>query len=183
MVCPAHLVQKWQADFDRFFGGGLKEVTLETAREGVLSISDHSTWVVSMHRAATTYEVLEAIHPDNAGWDAVIIDEAHRMTPTAETFHNVGIVLSQAEHALFLTATPHRGKEWLFQDLLHLVDPEVFPKGEKPARGRQPRRGARRKTESRVGSFPATYERVPGGLRPSAENCSNLGRQAMSRCF
>src|SRR5664280_1281102 len=26
-----------------------------------------------------------------------------------------------------MTATPHRGKEWLFRALLHLVDPEVYP--------------------------------------------------------
>ena len=26
-----------------------------------------------------------------------------------------------------MTATPHRGKEWLFRHLLHLVDPEVYP--------------------------------------------------------
>ena len=145
VVCPAHLVQKWQADFDRFFGGGLQEITLETVRQGVLSVSDHTTWVVSMHRAAKNPAVLEGIHPDQAGWDAVIVDEAHRMTPTAETFHNVGIALSKAPHALFLTATPHRGKEWLFQDLLNLVDPDVFPPGEPPPRGRQPRKGTRRK--------------------------------------
>ncbi len=29
--------------------------------------------------------------------------------------------------ALLMTATPHRGKEWLFRALLHLVDPDVFP--------------------------------------------------------
>ena len=127
VVCPAHLVHKWIADFDRFFGGGLEEVTLEVVRQGLLSLSPHPTWVVSMHRAAVNPAVLEGIRPDQAGWDAVIIDEAHRMTPTAETFHNVGKALSGVEHALYLTATPHRGKEWLFQDLLHLVDPEMFP--------------------------------------------------------
>ncbi|MDE0120546.1 MAG: helicase-related protein [bacterium] len=145
VVCPAHLVQKWQADFDRFFGGGLEEVTLEAVQKGFLSLSDITTWVVSMHRAAINPTVLEGVRPDNGGWDAVIFDEAHRMTPTAETFHNVGTVLSKVPQALFLTATPHRGKEWLFQDLLHLVDPELFPKGEPPARGRPSRRGARRK--------------------------------------
>ncbi len=145
VVCPAHLVQKWQADFDRFFGGGLHAITLDTIRQRALSVPGNTTWVVSMHRAAINPAVLEAIHPDEAGWDAVIVDEAHRMTPTAETFHNVGKVVSKAPHALFLTATPHRGKEWLFQDLLSLVDPEVFPPGEPPPRGRQPRKGTRRK--------------------------------------
>ena len=145
VVCPAHLVHKWIADFDRFFGGGLQEVTLETVRQGMLSLSTHPTWVVSMHRAAVNPAVLEGIRPDKGGWDAVIFDEAHRMTPTAKTFHNVGKALSGVEHALFLTATPHRGKEWLFQDLLHLVDPEVFPPGEPGPVGRPGRRGARRK--------------------------------------
>ena len=147
VVCPAHLVQKWQADFDRFFGGGLQEITLDTVRQGLLSVSNHTTWVVSMHRAALNPTVLEAIRPDNFDLDAVIFDEAHRMTPTAETFHNVGLTLSGVEHALFLTATPHRGKEWLFQDLLHLVDPEVFPAGEPRPPGRQPRKGGHRRLE------------------------------------
>lgn len=31
VVCPAHLVTKWQADFQRFFGGGLKRITNATA--------------------------------------------------------------------------------------------------------------------------------------------------------
>ncbi|MEU1600942.1 hypothetical protein ABZ468_51640 [Streptomyces sp. NPDC005708] len=26
-----------------------------------------------------------------------------------------------------MTATPHRGKEWLFRHLLHLVDPAIYP--------------------------------------------------------
>ena len=50
------------------------------------------------------------------------------MTPTAETFHRVGRELSaDVPHALFLTATPHRGDERYFRELLHLVDPTIFP--------------------------------------------------------
>ena len=53
--------------------------------------------------------VLEAVHPDVASWDLVIFDEAHRLTPTAETFHRVGRVLAKnVPRALLLTATPHR---------------------------------------------------------------------------
>ena len=28
---------------------------------------------------------------------------------------------------VLMTATPHRGNEWLFRALMHLVDPKVFP--------------------------------------------------------
>ena len=37
VVCPAHLVSKWQLDFERFLGGGLRRITAATAREGALS--------------------------------------------------------------------------------------------------------------------------------------------------
>ena len=32
IVVPAHLATKWQADFERFFGGGLKRITSDTVR-------------------------------------------------------------------------------------------------------------------------------------------------------
>ena len=136
VVCPAHLVIKWKADFERFFGGGLREVTAETIRQRALSVPGEHLRVVSLNLAAVNPAVREALHPDSAGWDAIIFDEAHRMTPTAETFHRVGKELSaKVPHALFLTATPHRGDEWYFRELLHLVDPDVFPTSREPDSG------------------------------------------------
>ena len=39
VVCPAHLVIKWQADFERFFGGGLREVeSADGPRKGPLRL-------------------------------------------------------------------------------------------------------------------------------------------------
>jgi hypothetical protein len=85
-------------------------------------------WVVSLELAAVNPAVQEAIRPDRAGWDIVVFDEAHRLTPTAETFHQVGRLLTKnAPRALLMTATPHRGSEWLFRHLLHLVDSDVYP--------------------------------------------------------
>ena len=140
VVCPAHLVHKWQADFERFFGGGLRVVTSETVQQRALSGSTDDTWVVSLNLAAVNPAVREALHPSRAGWDAIIFDEAHRMTPTAETFYRVGKELAaDVPHALFLTATPHRGDEWLFRELMHLVDQDVFPTLPKPGAGRRGR--------------------------------------------
>ncbi len=51
VVCPAHLVQKWRADFDRFFGGGLQEVTLDAVRRGLLSVSNYTTWATIHSRS------------------------------------------------------------------------------------------------------------------------------------
>jgi superfamily II DNA or RNA helicase len=126
VVAPANLVSKWQDDFGRFFGGGLRRITADTVREHALDV-DHDLWVVSLELAAVNGAVQEAIRPDRAGWDVVVFDEAHRLTPTAQTFHRVGRLLAGAPRALLMTATPHRGKEWLFRHLLHLVDPDIYP--------------------------------------------------------
>lgn len=134
VVVPANLVSKWQADFDRFFGGGLRRITAGTVREHALDV-DHDMWITSLELAAVNSAVQEAIRPDLAGWDIVVFDEAHRLTPTAQSFHRVGRLLARnAPRALLMTATPHRGSEWLFRHLLHLVDPDIYPEpGEDPS--------------------------------------------------
>jgi superfamily II DNA or RNA helicase len=130
IVAPAHLVSKWQADFERFFGGGLRRIRASTVQEGALGVA-HDLWIVSLDLAAVNPAVQEAIRPDLAGWDVVVIDEAHRLTPTAPAYYRVGELLCRhTPRALLMTATPHRGKEWLFRALMHLVDPDVFPPAE-----------------------------------------------------
>ena len=127
VVAPAGLVTKWMADFEHFFGGGLRRITADTVREHALDV-DHDMWIVSLELAATNGNVQDAIRPDKAGWDVVVFDEAHRLTPTAGTFHRVGRLLTrETPRALLMTATPHRGSEWLFRHLLNMVDPDVYP--------------------------------------------------------
>ncbi len=128
IVCPAHLVTKWQEDFERFLGGAdsLRRITADTVREHAVGVG-HDMWVVSLELAGMNQSVLEAIDPDRAGWDAVVFDEAHRMTPTAAQWHRVGLTLTRTPRVVLMTATPHRGKEWLFRSLMHLVDPSIYP--------------------------------------------------------
>jgi superfamily II DNA or RNA helicase len=85
VVAPAHLVTKWQADFERTVGGGLRPITAQTVREHVLE-TDHDLWTVSLDLAAVNPAVQAAIHPDRAGWDVVVFDEVHRLTPTAASY-------------------------------------------------------------------------------------------------
>ncbi|WP_342761168.1 helicase-related protein [Cryptosporangium aurantiacum] len=126
IVCPANLATKWVDDFARLLNGGLRQLTSATIREDALNSAD--LWVVSLELAAVNPAVLEAIRPDKAGWDLVVFDEAHRLTPTATAYHQVGRLLAKnTPRALLMTATPHRGKEWLFRHLLHLVDPQIYP--------------------------------------------------------
>ncbi len=64
-----------------------------------------------------------------AGWDLVIIDEAHRLGGSSEQVarYQLGEALSQATpYLLLLTATPHQGKTDAFRRLLSFLDPDEF---------------------------------------------------------
>ncbi len=61
----------------------------------------------------------------NAGWDLVIIDEAHHESGSTEDVarHRLAVDLaSAAAHLLLLSATPHSGKSDAFARLLGLLD-------------------------------------------------------------
>ena len=81
VVCPARLATKWEADFARFFGGGLRRIT--RTRSGRTRSARTTCGSSPLELAAVNPAVQEAIRPDRAGWDLVVFDEAHRLTPTA----------------------------------------------------------------------------------------------------
>lgn len=65
-----------------------------------------------------------------AGWDLVIVDEAHRLGGSTEQVarHRLGKGLAEAAtYVLFLSATPHQGKSDAFQRLMGLLDKDAFP--------------------------------------------------------
>ena len=65
-----------------------------------------------------------------AGWDLVIVDEAHRLSGSTEQVarYKLGHALADAApYLLLLSATPHQGKTDAFHRLVSLIDPEAFP--------------------------------------------------------
>lgn len=64
-----------------------------------------------------------------AGWDLVIIDEAHRMGGSTDRVarHRLGEALAKAAPSvLLLSATPHQGKTDNFRRLMSLLDSDTF---------------------------------------------------------
>jgi superfamily II DNA or RNA helicase len=75
----------------------------------------------------------------SAGWDLIIIDEAHRMGGTSDQVarHKLGKGLSQAApFLLLLSGTPHQGKTDAFHRILTLLDKQAFPTAEAVVRER-----------------------------------------------
>ena len=65
-----------------------------------------------------------------AGWDLIIIDEAHRMGGSTDDVARYKLARGLAEAApylLLLSATPHQGKTDAFHRLMALLDPIAFP--------------------------------------------------------
>ncbi|MBT9173644.1 MAG: RNA polymerase-associated protein RapA [Syntrophomonadaceae bacterium] len=65
----------------------------------------------------------------SAGWDLVIVDEAHRLGGSTDQVARFKLGQGLAEAApyfLLLSATPHQGKTDAFQRLLSLLDPREF---------------------------------------------------------
>ena len=64
-----------------------------------------------------------------AGWDLVVIDEAHRLAGSTNEVarYKLGEALSQAApYLLLLSATPHQGKTDAFRRLMGFLDPDIF---------------------------------------------------------
>ena len=65
-----------------------------------------------------------------AGWDLIVVDEAHRLGGSTDQVarYQLGRGLAHAApYLLLLSATPHQGKTDAFHRLMSLVDDEAFP--------------------------------------------------------
>lgn len=73
----------------------------------------------------------------SAGWDLVIIDEAHRLGGSSEDVarFRLGDALAQAApYLLLLSATPHQGKTDAFRRLIGFLDADALPDDESVTR-------------------------------------------------
>lgn len=74
-----------------------------------------------------------------AGWDLVIVDEAHRLGGSTDQVarYKLGRGLAEAApYVLLLSATPHQGKTDAFHRLMSLLDDDAFPDMESVSRER-----------------------------------------------
>ena len=141
IVAPGHLKYQWQREMKERFHEPFTIVDrgLMRAAWGENVWEEHDRAIASLD-----FIKQEDIRTtlSNVRWDLVIVDEAHKMSATAypdrdrvkvdkTQRYQVGEILSrQAEHLLFLTATPHRGDEENFRLFLDLLRPGFFAQAE-----------------------------------------------------
>lgn len=154
VVAPKGLVRQWQTEMRLHFGEHFKFVEpseLVSFRQWRAHGGDtrenlwemHDQVIVSLDsvkpiegRRGWTSEQVAAYNRErfedlvSAGWDLVIIDEAHRLGGSTEQVarYKLGVALAEAAPCLLLlSATPHQGKSDQFMRLMQLLDREAFP--------------------------------------------------------
>ncbi|WP_338457646.1 helicase-related protein [Methylococcus capsulatus] len=154
VVAPKSLVRQWQAEMRLHFGEHFRFVepselaAFRQWRDNGTQ-NDENLWrmhdqvIVSLDsvkpiegRRGWSLEQLATYNRErfedliSAGWDLVIIDEAHRLGGSTEQVarYKLGAALAEAApYLLLLSATPHQGKTDQFMRLMQLLDREAFP--------------------------------------------------------
>ncbi len=134
IVTPAGLTEQWRRELLTKFGEDFTVISLDAMQQMRLDSLD--VWreidlaitSVAFARQPLMRRALESVE-----WDAVIVDEAHRMAayrrPNGSTdktdAYKLGEILSRrATHFLLMTATPHKGDPDNYRLLLSLIDPQ-----------------------------------------------------------
>ncbi len=155
VVCPPSLCLKWQREMREQFGLGFEIVDTDHVHRlrrqrgvGVNPFRSHPRLIVSMEWVKFESQMRwfdEFLPPDPneypRAFDLLIVDEAHRIAPSAAGRYARDSLRTKAmrrlaphfEHRLFLTATPHNGYPESFQALLEMLDPNRFTKGVSPS--------------------------------------------------
>ncbi len=139
IVSPGGLTKQWaEEELGEKFGLYARVVNRPSfeAEPGQFSRYEDGIFVVSIDFLARNEGCLRAA--EKAQWDMVIVDEAHKLSAyeygskieESARYQAIKAVTRTADHVLFLTATPHRGRKDTFRRLLLLLDEDLFQKDE-----------------------------------------------------
>ena len=150
MLAPKSLLVQWVQEMETRFGESFELIQPSANGDEVLNM--HPQVVVSMdsvkpmeRRRGWTSSQIDDYNRKrfgaliDAGWDLVIIDEAHKVAGASENVARHQLARGLADtvpHLLMLSATPHSGKTEAFHRLMSLLDAEAFPSVDSVSRER-----------------------------------------------
>ena len=149
IVTPKGLSEQWIAEMRTHFGEEVVLVNPSDLSTLRMLAREHNPWslvdqvVCSMDavkpidaRRGWSRQQIDTYNRDRfesllvAGWDLVIVDEAHRLGGSTDQIarFRLGQGLAAATpYLLLLSATPHQGKSDAFRRILTLLDEDAFP--------------------------------------------------------
>jgi len=137
VLCPPHLAEQWQSELKNKFHIGAELVLSSTARrlEQKYRVGHQSLFDVCPYVVVSTDFIKSDRRRDDflrACPELVIVDEAHSCAYGAvgrgsrhQRYELIkGLAGNQERHMIFVTATPHSGKEEAFRSLLTFLNAE-----------------------------------------------------------
>lgn len=133
IVCLASLVEQWQYRLRTMFDIRLARYVTEADSERSDFWATHSYVVASLETLRLDHRGRHQRLLDSPSWDLLIVDEAHHVNADEDAGPTLGYRLAQrlvdekkVTSMIFFTGTPHRGKNFGFLALLHLLRPDLF---------------------------------------------------------
>ena len=133
ILAPAKLVPQWQSRLKEMFDIRVVRYAAETDTPRGDFWATASMVVASLHTLRDDRRGARRRLIDADPWDLVVVDEAHHLNSEERTGTTLAYsLLAQLEERrkldslLFFTGTPHRGKDYGFFGLMHLLRPDLF---------------------------------------------------------
>lgn len=133
ILAPAKLVPQWQFRLKDMFDIRLQRYVTEADTERGDFWATASMVVASLHTLRDDRRGARQRLLDADPWDLVIVDEAHHLSADERAGATLAYSLvsdlqerGKINSLLFFTGTPHRGKDYGFFGLMHLVRPDLF---------------------------------------------------------
>ncbi len=133
ILCPASLVEQWQYRLRTMFDIRMARYLTEADTERSDFFGTHNQVVASLQTLREDRRGRRARLLDSEPWDLLIVDEAHHLNADEKEKATLGYSLvddlinhDKVTSMVFFTGTPHRGKNFGFLSLLHLLRPDLF---------------------------------------------------------
>ena len=132
VVTPRHILEQFQHELWTRFAIPLVRLDSEGITRVRRRIPAGRNPFTYYKRAIISIDTLKSSQYRHAlkgiDWDAVVIDESHKLVNVGAKNNELARVLAPNTHALILaSATPHNGKKESFGELISLLDPTAIP--------------------------------------------------------
>lgn len=145
VLCPASLVEQWNYRLRDMFDIRLRIYSPDQDTPRTDFWNTTSQVVASLQTLRLDRKDRQKRLLESNPWDLLIVDEAHHLNADEQTGMTLGYKLVEELYkrgrvvsAIFLTGTPHRGKDFGFWSLLRLLRADLFDP-RKPADQQLPR--------------------------------------------